>query len=69
MIGALEAALQAARARGLDTGHAGDYFESGEWLLALMELEGIGDTQYQTEFAERFREVRAAMGNPPNPFD
>lgn len=69
MIAALHVALEAAESRGLETGHAQTYLEAGEWLLALIELEGVADDAYQEEFSSRFRDIRAAMGDPRDPYD
>jgi hypothetical protein len=67
MIGALENAIDAARDRGLVTEHAREYLDANEWLLALEELEALKDAAYQAQFADTFRDIRKAMGDPPDP--
>lgn len=68
MIGALEDAVSAAGERGLETAHAREYLDANEWLLALEELEALRDAGYQADFAETFRNIRRAMGDPPAPY-
>ncbi|WP_375551586.1 hypothetical protein [Rhodophyticola porphyridii] len=61
MIAALEQALESAKNAELDTGYAQGYFEVGEWLLALEELEYTAEKNLEFEriYSKTFRSIRA----------
>lgn len=61
MIAILERALDYAKRAELETGYARGYFEVGEWLLTLEELEHTAEKnpEFKRICSETFRSIRA----------
>ena len=68
MIESLLQALKDAHAMGIDVRFAEGVAEGGEWLLLLVELEGIIDTKFVETCGLALKGARTHMGNPPDPY-
>lgn len=68
MVNSLKIILQEAEKEGHDLGFASSFFVAGEWLLALIEIEAIPDSDFRKRFEGEFRDIRQFMDNPEDPY-